>query len=237
MITGAAKGLGRGIALRLAQDGANLALWDIDESGLVETAAMCRAKGVEVSLAMVDTSQPESVADAAVALAAPPFALINNAGIFPQAQVRDATPDLWRKVIGVNLLGYVFVVQALMKAIEEAGGGVIVNVSSAIAIKGAIGGAHYAAAKAGVLGFTKSLAREVAPKVRVNAIMPGIVETALPLAYMSSTEIHGIAERIPMQRIGTHEDISGMVAFLLSADAAFLTGQSYALNGGDTMVP
>lgn len=237
VITGAAGGFGRAIALRLVEDGAKVSLWDIDEPGLAETAKQCRAKGGTASIAIADTSAPTSVAAAAATLDAPPFALVNNAGIFPQAEVRDASPDLWRKVIEVNLLGYVFVAQAVMKMMEEAGGGVIVNMSSAVAIKGVIGGAHYAASKAGVLGFTKSLAREVAPNIRVNAIMPGIVETAFPLAYMTSDEIQAIGGRIPLQRIGTVEDVAGMVAFLLSKDAAFLTGQAIALNGGDTMVP
>jgi NAD(P)-dependent dehydrogenase (short-subunit alcohol dehydrogenase family) len=237
VVTGAAQGLGQAIALRLARDGARLALWDIEPAGLQKAAALCREQGAEVTTAIVDTSETESVMDAAKALPSDAFGLVNNAGIFPRASILEADVELWRRVMGINLIGYFLCIKALLPGMLVAGRGAVVNISSTRALYGAERGAHYAASKAGVLALTKSAALEAAPHVRVNCVIPGLTETAQPLADMSLEELHLKGAGLPLGRAGKPEDIAGVVSFMLGADAQYMTGQSISVNGGASMIP
>jgi NAD(P)-dependent dehydrogenase (short-subunit alcohol dehydrogenase family) len=189
----------------------------------------------------VDVGDPDQIgaaAEAAIRAFGTIFGLVNNAGIFPRSTILDATPELWRSVLGVNLLGTVFCSQALGREMVARKRGVIVNIASGRALQGTPRGAHYAASKAGIVSFTKSTALEFAPYgVRANAIIPGVTETAQPLSDTKLEELHARGARIPLGRIGQPEDIAGVVAFLFSDAAAYMTGQAVVVNGGAIMVP
>jgi 3-oxoacyl-[acyl-carrier protein] reductase len=242
VVTGAGQGIGRTIALDLAARGARLVLWDVVEGNCAATAAACAEARVEVIHAGVDVSDHAAVdkaAKQAVQAVGPVFGLISNAGVFPRATIADATPDLWRRVLGVNLLGTVFCAKAFTPSMISAGRGAVVNVASGRALQGTVRGAHYAASKAGIVSFTKSLALEMAPHgIRANCLIPGITETAQPLEDATLEELQAVGRRtIPLGRIGQPEDLTGAVFFLLSDASLFMTGQSMAVNGGAIMIP
>jgi len=241
VVTGAAQGIGRAIAIEMARRGAKLALWDVLEDGLAETQEQCRritadviARRVDVS----DTSQIALAADEAIGHFNGVFGLVNNAGIFPRVSILDATPDVWRAVLGVNLLGTVFCSQALARDMVKRKRGVVVNIASGRALQGTPRGAHYAASKAGIVSFTKSFALEFAAQgLRANCVIPGVTETAQPLADTTVDELRERGKRLPLGRIGQPEDIARAVAMLFGEDAAYMTGQSIAVNGGAIMIP
>lgn len=242
VVTGAGQGIGRAVALDLAARSAGLALWDVSSDTCAETAALCRKAGAPTMVATVDVSNHDQVMAAArmaISTYGSIFGLFSNAGIFPRATILDSTPELWRQVLGVNLMGNVFCAQALAPAMIAAKRGAIITVASGRALEGTVRGAHYAASKAAIVSFTKSLALEMAPHgIRANCLIPGITETAQPLADMSLEQLHEIGRRtVPLGRAGQPEDLTGTVAFLLSEAAAFMTGQAIAVNGGAIMIP
>ena len=241
VITGAAQGIGRAVALELAKRGAKLALWDVLDDGLEETAKLCAPMNVELITRHVDVSDTGQIAqgaEEAIDHFGGVFGLVNNAGIFPRVGIPDVTPEIWRAVLGVNLMGTVFCSQALARDMVKRKRGVVVNMASGRALQGTPRGAHYAASKAGIVSFTKSFALEFAAQgLRANAVVPGVTETAQPLADTTLEELHERGKRIPLGRIGQPEDIARVVAFLFSDDAAYMTGQSVAVNGGAIMIP
>jgi 3-oxoacyl-[acyl-carrier protein] reductase len=241
VVTGAAQGIGRAIAIELARRGANLALWDVLEDALKCTAEQCAQMHVDVMARKVDVSDATQIAQAsaeAIGHFNGVFGLVNNAGIFPRASILEVTPETWRSVLAVNLLGTVFCSQALARDMVKHRRGVVVNIASGRALQGTPRGAHYAASKAGIVSFTKSFALEFAQHgLRANCVIPGVTETAQPLAETTIEELHARGKQIPLGRIGQPDDIARAAAFLFGEDAAYMTGQSIAVNGGAIMIP
>jgi NAD(P)-dependent dehydrogenase (short-subunit alcohol dehydrogenase family) len=242
VVTGAAQGLGRGIALRLSEEGAKLALWDVQGDGVEETAALCRDAGAaDAMTCIVDVGDEASVragADAVLSAWGSPYGLVNNAGIFSRDSVLEMTLESWERMLRVNVTGCFLCSKAFGPAMIEAGRGAIVNYSSGRALSGAANAVSYGTTKGGVLAFTKGLAMEWATHgIRVNAIMPGVAETAMPLEATNVEELRSRGSRIPLGRIAQPEDLAAVTAFLLSRDAAYMTGQALGVNGGALTVP
>jgi len=241
IVTGAAQGFGRAIAKRLASMQARLALWDINQEGVEETTAMCRETGADARAYRVDLGERGDIETATRQVQADfgaPFGLVNNGAVFPRSPVLKMDPAEWDRVLRVNLTAPFLCAQGIARLMIDNGRGIIINISSTTALKGDPNGAHYSASKAGIMSLTKSLALALAAEnVRVNCIVPGIADTAQPLAAMTRQELAARGKGIPLGRIGTPEDIAGVAAFLLGPDAAYLTGQSIHVNGGAFMVP
>jgi NAD(P)-dependent dehydrogenase (short-subunit alcohol dehydrogenase family) len=241
VVTGAAQGIGRAVAQRLAAQGAKLALWDVKADGLAESADLCRKAGAAVLTAAVDmgdAAQVEAAARAVRAAWGAPFGFVSNAGIFPRSAILETDPALWERVLKINLIGAFLCARFLGPMMVGRKRGAAVMIASGRALQGTPRGAHYAASKAGLVSFTKSLALELAPHgIRVNCVIPGVTETAQPLEDSTLEEVRARGSRIPLGRIGQPEDIAAGVAMLLSADAVYMTGQSIALNGGAIMIP
>ena len=241
IVTGAAQGIGRAVALRLASPGVYLALWDVKREGVEDTAKLCCQKGAQSRASAIDVSDAGAIEAAVVDFEkewGKPDGLVNNAGIFPRARALDIKLSEWDQVLRVNLTGTFATARAVAARMKEVGRGAIVNTASGRALAGAANGAHYAASKGGIIALTKSLALDwAAYGIRVNCVIPGLTDTAQPRVEMGDNELHAAGARIPLGRIGHPEDIAAVVAFLLSDDAGYMTGQSVAANGGAIMIP
>ena len=241
IVTGAAQGIGRAVALRLAAPGTHVAVWDIKAQGAEATAQACRGAGAMARAWQVDVGDADQVQAAAADFErewGAPDGLVNNAGIFPRARALDMNLSEWERVVRVNLTGTFVCARAVAAHMKNAGRGAIVNTASGRALAGAANGAHYSATKGGVIALTKSLALDWAGYgIRVNCIIPGITDTAQPRVEMGDNELYAMGARIPLGRIGQPQDIAAAVAFLLSDDAGYMTGQSIAVNGGAIMIP
>jgi NAD(P)-dependent dehydrogenase (short-subunit alcohol dehydrogenase family) len=241
IVTGAAQGIGRAVALHVASPGVHLAVWDVKRDGVEETAKLCHEKGAAARAWTVDVGDADAIEAAVAAFErawGKPDGLVNNAGIFPRARSLDMKLAEWEEVLRVNLTGTFVTARAVAARMKDLGRGAIVNTASGRALAGAANGAHYAASKGGIIALTKSLALDwAAYGIRVNCVIPGLTDTAQPRVEMGDNELYAAGARIPMGRIGRPEDIAAVVAFLLSDDAGYMTGQSVAANGGAIMVP
>jgi len=241
IVTGAAQGIGRAIALRLATAGAHIAVWDTQKAGVEETAELCRRAGASARARQVDVGMPQQIEAAMNDFASEwgvPTGLVNNAGIFPRSPAIEMDLDEWDQVLQVNLRGTFVCARTAARLMKPAGRGAIVNMASGRALAGAPLGAHYSASKGGIIALTKSLALAFAPfGIRVNCMIPGLTDTAQPRVEMSDEQIEAAGATIPLGRVGQPEDIAAGVAFLLSDDASYMTGQSIAVNGGAIMIP
>jgi len=241
IVTGAAQGIGRAVALHVASPGVHLAVWDVKRDGVEETAKLCHEKGAAARAWTVDVGDADAIEAAVVAFErawGKPDGLVNNAGIFPRARALDMKLAEWEEVLRVNLTGTFVTARAVAARMKDLGRGAIVNTASGRALAGAANGAHYAASKGGIIALTKSLALDwAAYGIRVNCVIPGLTDTAQPRVEMGDNELYAAGARIPMGRIGRPQDIAAVVAFLLSDDAGYMTGQSVAANGGAIMVP
>ncbi len=159
--------------------------------------------------------------------------LINNAGISVRQPFVDITPDQWRQVIDVNLRGIFYVAQQAARRMLAGGGGVIVNMGSTNGLMGYPYYADYNASKAGVIELTRSMALELAPTIRVNAVCPGFILTPMQEAEYTPEMQRTFADKVPLRRLGRPEDVAGLFAFLASDDAAFITGQCFVIDGGE----
>lgn len=244
IVTGAASGIGREIAKRLADEGCIVAVFDINEAGAQETAAAIDRAGGRAHVHAVDITDRASVGQAVKefeAQAGPPNILVNNAGWDLPMPFIDSDTAFWDKVIGINLYGPLNLHHAVLPRMMDNGGGRIINISSDAGRVGSSGEAVYSACKGGIIAFSKTLAREVARKgVQVNTICPGPTDTPLfdefkAVSGDGAKIAEGLARAIPMKRLGVPSDYPGLVAFLASEDAAFITGQTISVSGGLTM--
>jgi NAD(P)-dependent dehydrogenase (short-subunit alcohol dehydrogenase family) len=239
LVTGGGQGIGRALSLALAKAGADVAVADILLTPAQQVSAEIEALGRRSLAIYVDVTQPASV-QAMVETCQQGLGgldiLVNNAGIFPIKPVTAIAEEEWDRVMAVNLKGTFLCSQAALGLMRRAGGGRIINVASVSGLVGAVGLTHYAASKAGVIGFTKALAREVAPLgITVNAIAPGIIETETTRQTFPEGALQAYQAQVPLRRLGQPEDLTGLVVFLASPAAAYITGQVYAVDGGYTM--
>jgi 2-hydroxycyclohexanecarboxyl-CoA dehydrogenase len=241
LVTGGASGIGRAIARMLARDGADVAVLDLRAEPAAAVADELTRLGRRALAVPADVADAASVV-AAVAQAraalGPIQILVNCAGICDFVPFNDLDEASWERTIGVNLTGTYRVTRAVIGDMTAAGWGRIVSIASAAALNGGGPGlAHYAAAKAGVIGFTKSLAQEFGPLgVTVNAIAPGLIDTPLIRAAGAPVSLYDqVVARLPMRRIGQPEDIAAACAYLVSAEAGFCTGQVLSPNGGGNL--
>lgn len=239
IVTGAGQGIGRAISLGLAREGARVVVADVNAEGAEAVTAEIEKKGSESLACQVDVSQAESVEnlkELTVRRFGRVDILVNNAGIYPLCSVSEMAEELWDRVIDTNLGGNFLCSRAVVPHMRAQRSGRIIAVSSTLAYKGAKNGAHYAASKAGIIGFVKALAREVAQDgITVNAICPGVTDTAQPRGHRSEEELMSQAKSIPLGRIGQPGDMAGPVIFLASDAAAYITGQALMVTGGGFM--
>jgi 3-oxoacyl-[acyl-carrier protein] reductase len=237
-VTGGSRGIGREIALQLAKRGAGVAVADVLESDVVQAAGELRQLGVKAEGYVCDVSSPEQTAKTAEAVISG-FGrvdfVVNNAGITRDKLIIRMSLEDWEKVLSVNLTGAFNVVKAFAPHLLKQRTGKIVNISSVIGLMGNAGQANYSASKAGVIGLTKSLAREFASRgITVNAVAPGFIETAMTNS-LSSDVREQMMGAIPLKRFGTVTDVANVVMFLLSGMSDYVTGQVINCDGGMVM--
>jgi 2-hydroxycyclohexanecarboxyl-CoA dehydrogenase len=243
LVTGSANGIGAAIARRLAQEGCVVGILDLDVSGGEAVAAEITAAGGKASVHAADVSDYDEVQRAVAdfeSAAAPLTFLVNNAGWDRAYNFLDSTPEFWRKVVAINLYGPLNVSHIVLKGMAARGFGRVVNVASDAGRVGSSGEAVYSACKGGMIAFGKTLARELVSKgVIVNTLCPGPTDTAILRSFFEGPDgakiAEGLKRAIPMRRLGVPEDYPGIVAFLLSDDAAYITGQTISVSGGLTM--
>lgn len=235
VVTGATGGIGRAVALRLKADGARVIAVDLEAQTIAEG----------LTARPLDVTQADAVAEFFASIVSEYTrvdALVNCAGIVQSKPLLELTKADWSRILDVNVLGTFFCMQNAARAMMTAGGGAIVNLSSIAARGPRPDLAHYAASKAAVTSLTQSAALAFAPSVRVNAICPGIIETAMwnvidrgrheALGLPRGEAVRARVDQVPLQRIGQPKDVAGTVAFLLSDDAAYITGQTITVDGG-----
>ena len=236
LITGASKGIGRGIAIKYAEQGANVAftyLSSIEKGQALESelaALGVKAKGFRSDAS--DFTQAQELIDQVVAEFGTLDILINNAGITKDTLMMRMTEEMWDDVININLKSCFNTVKAATRTMMKQRSGSIINMSSVVGLKGNAGQANYSASKAGIIGFTKSIALELGSRgIRSNAIAPGFIETEMTEVLDEKT-VQGWREAIPLKRGGTVEDVANACVFLGSDLSSYVTGQTIQVDGG-----
>src|SRR5262249_2379767 len=241
VVTGGASGIGRGICLRLARDGANVAILDLNLASAEKVAAEGTAfgrKAVACKVDVVNRAQIEAAIERVHTALGPVHILVNDAGIGKFVLLKDMNERAWDEMVAVHLKGTFNCTKAVAQDMVAAKWGRIVSISSTAGLQGAVGLVHYSAAKAGIVGFTKALAQELGPMGgTVNAIAPGLIDTPILRVGGVLTErmqkfINMTVNRSPVRRSGVPDDIAAACAYLVSEEASFFTGQVVSPNGG-----
>lgn len=231
IVTGAARGIGRGIALELADRGTTIVAVDMDQSAVQDVASTCGNDSIAVGLDVSDPAEVNHLVESSIEQFGQIHILVNNAGINRDTMLHKMTDDQWNEVIAVDLSAVFYFCRAVGAHMRFMQYGRIVNIASA-SWMGNIGQTNYAAAKGGVVSLTRSIAKELAFKnVTANAVCPGFIETEMTKA-MPDTAFNNMLGRIPLKRIGQPSDVARLVAFLASDDAAYITGEAINCGGG-----
>lgn len=238
IVTGAARGIGRAIAVKFAAEGADIALCDLKQEWLQETAAAVKACGRRAECFAVDVASSAGI-DQALAAIVSAFGkvdiLVNNAGITKDTYLVRMTEEDWDAVISVNLKGTFLFTKAIAKPMMKQRSGVIVNIASIIGLIGNAGQCNYAASKAGVIALTKSVAKELASRnIRANAVAPGFIETKMTEVLAEDIR-KKMLDAIPAGRFGMPDDVANAALFLASASSSYMTGQVLNCSGGMVM--
>jgi 2-dehydro-3-deoxy-L-rhamnonate dehydrogenase (NAD+) len=233
VVTGGATGLGFAIAQRLLASGGSVTLWDRDEKGATEAAARLGQGASFVAVDVADHASIQRAVKQTLAVSPRIDALVNSAGITgPNTKVWEYPVDAWRQVMDVNLTGLFMCCREVVPVMRDAGYGRIVNIASVAGKDGNPNASAYSASKAAVIGFTKSLGKELADtQIRVNCVTPAAVKTAI-FDQMTQQHIEFMLSKIPMGRFGTPEEIASMVGWLCTEDCSFSTGAVFDLSGG-----
>jgi 3-oxoacyl-[acyl-carrier protein] reductase len=241
LVTGASRGLGRAIALRLARDGARVAINYLEDpeganrreaEGVAAEIAEAKGEGIVVAADVSDTAGVEEMVREIASGLGPVEILVNNAGILRDMTLKRMAEEDWQSVLDVNLSGAFRCTRAVLEGMRQAGWGRIVNLSSVVGLTGNLGQTNYAASKAGLIGFTKALAREVGRRgITANAVAPGFIRTSM-LQTIPEEVRSGILGQIPVGAWGEPEDVAHAVSFLASEEARYVTGQVIGVNGG-----
>ena len=236
LVTGASRGIGKAIAIRLATEGVSVGVnynaSEQEAAKVVDEIQSLGGKAIILKGSVADSLEVQSLIQAAEDKLGGLEILVNNAGITKDNLIMRLPEEDWDQVIDTNLKGAFLCTKAALRSMVRQRSGRIINMSSVVAITGNAGQSNYTAAKAGLIGFTKTVAKEVASRgITVNAIAPGFIETQMVDAISSQLQ-EKILERIPLGYFGTPEDVAGVVAFLASEDARYVTGQVIGIDGG-----
>lgn len=235
IITGGGSGIGKETGLLLAKEGAKVVVGDVNENAGMDTVETINKSGGDAIFVKLDVSNRDQAKQAvkdALAKYGRVDVLINNAGIIQDALVVKMTEEQWDKVVDINLKGPFNCIQAVVEQMIAQGGGVILNISSIVALYGNVGQTNYAATKAGLVGMTKTLAKELGKKgIRVNAIAPGFIYTPMT-ATVPEKILDMMKEKTPLKRLGTPADVANALLFLSSDEASFINGAVISVDGG-----
>jgi 3-oxoacyl-[acyl-carrier protein] reductase len=237
VVTGGADGIGRATALRFASEGATVAVWDMNAEKGEQIVAQIVSNGDKAAFIKVNTAnfaEVEAATKRVVELFGRYDILINNAGITRDATLKKMTPELWQQVIDVNLTGVFNCAKCAADVMTKNGWGRIINASSVVALYGNFGQTNYVATKAGLIGITKTLAKELGKRgVTVNAVAPGFILTEM-VKKMPPEVLKSMEDKVPLRRLGLPEEIAAVYAFLASDDAAYINGATISVDGGIT---
>lgn len=235
LVTGASRGIGQAIALELGRAGAKVVGTATSAAGAEHISAYLKEQGIEGFGLVLDVTQPASIETALETIEnkiGAPSLLVNNAGITCDNLLMRMKEDEWNTIIETNLTSVFRLSKACIRSMSKARRGRIINIASVVAVLGNAGQTNYAAAKAGIIGFTKALAREVASRnITVNVVAPGFIDTDMTRDLPEEAKAH-LLTQIPLKRLGSSQEVAGVVAFLASDVAAYITGETLHINGG-----
>lgn len=234
LITGGASGIGAATAARFIQEGAAVCVLDRDAKGRQQIQRLLPDLAAALDADVSNLKQVEAALDDAARIMNGLDVVVNNAGISIRHNFLEITPEEWDKVIAVNLTGVFYVAQTAARYMMRHDGGVILQTASTNGLVGQPFYADYNATKAGVIELTKSMALELAPKIRVCAVAPGYVLTPMQRAEYTDEMLEGVNRKVPLGRHAKPEEIAALFAFLASEDAAYITGQVFTMDGGET---